>query len=46
MNSDFVTKKKYRIKSTLETLEKDGITDFQARWEFFIYKIRKFSIEF
>ena len=34
MNSEFVTKMKYHIKSTLEILTKEGITDFQARWEF------------
>ena len=31
INSEFVNKIKYHIKSTLETLEKDGITNFQAR---------------
>ena len=41
INSEFVNKIKYHIKSTLETLEKDGITDFQARWEF-----RKCEINF
>ena len=46
MNSDFVTKMKFHIKSTLETLEKEGITDFQARWEFIKYEIRKHSTEF
>ena len=46
MKSDFVTKMKFHIKSTLETLHKEGITDFQARWEFLKYDIRKFSIEF
>ena len=46
MNPDFVTKMKFPIKNTLETLEKERITDFQARWEFLKYEIRKFSIEF
>ena len=31
MNSDFATKMKFHIRSTLKTLEKEGITDFQAR---------------
>ena len=31
MKSEFVNEIKYHIKSTLETSEKDGITDFQAR---------------
>ena len=30
---------KFLIKGTLETLEKVGITDVQARWEFFKYEI-------
>ena len=34
MNYDFVTKMKFYITSTLETLQKEEITDFQARWEF------------
>ena len=40
MNSDFITKMKYRIKSTRETLKKESITNFQAKisdrilWEF------------
>ena len=46
MNSDFQTKIKFHIKSTLETLETEGITDPQVRWEFLKYDIRKFSIEF
>ena len=46
MNSEFVTKMKYHIKSTLETLEREDIAYFQARWEFLRYEIRKFSIEF
>ena len=46
MNSDFQTKMKFHIKSTLETLEIEGITDLQVRWEFLKYEIRKFSIEF
>ena len=46
MNSDCVTKMKFHIKSTLETLEIEGIIDFQVRWEFLEYEIRKFSIEF
>ena len=46
MNPDFATKMKFPIKNTLETLEKERITDFQARWEFLKYEIRKFSIEF
>ena len=37
---------KYLIKSTLKTLEKEGTTDFQARWDFLKYEVRKFSIEF
>lgn len=44
MNSEFVTKMKYHIKSTLETLEKEGITAFQTKWEFVKYEIRKLSI--
>ena len=46
MNSDFQTKIKFHIKSTLETLETEGIKDPQVRWEFLKYDIRKFSIEF
>ena len=46
MNSDFQTKMKFHIKSTLETLEIEGIRDPQVRWEFLKYEIRKFSIEF
>ena len=46
MNSDFVTKMKYHIRSTLETLEKKDITDVQARWEFIEYKTRIFLIIF
>ena len=46
MTPDFVTKMKFHIKSTLETLEKEGITDLQVRWEFLKYEIRKFSTEF
>ena len=46
MNSDFQTKMKFQIKSTLETLEIEGIRDPQVRWEFLKYEIRKFSIEF
>ena len=45
MNSDFQKKMKFHIKSTLETLEIEGITDLQVRWEFLKYEIRKFSIE-
>ena len=44
MNSDFQTKMKFHIKSTLETLEIEGISDFQVRWEFLKYQIRKISI--
>ena len=43
---DFLTKIKFHIKSTLETLEIKGITDFQVKWEFLKYEIRKFPIEF
>ena len=46
MNSDFQTKMKFHIKSTLETLEIEGIRDPQVRWEFLKYDIRTFSIEF
>ena len=46
MNSDFQTKMIFHIKRTLETLDIEGITDFQVRWEFLKYEIRKFSIEF
>ena len=46
MNSEFVTKMKFHLNSTLETLEKKEITDFQIRWKFLKYKIRKFTIEF
>ena len=31
MNSDFLIKMKY-TNITLETMEKEGITDFKARW--------------
>ena len=41
MNSNFVNKMKFHIKSTLE-----GITDFQVRWGFLKYKIRKMLTEF
>lgn len=37
---------KYHIKSTIETLQKVGILNFQASWEFLKCKIGKFSIEF
>ena len=33
---------KLHIKSTLETLEIEGIRDLQFRWEFLKYEIRKF----
>ena len=46
MKSNFRTKIKFHIKSTLETLEIEGIRDPQVRWEFLKYEIRKFSIEF
>ena len=46
MKSDFQTKMKFHIKCTLETLEIEGISDLQVRWEFLKYEIRKFSIEF
>ena len=46
INSDFVTKMKFHIKITLETLEEEGITDFQVRWEFLKYEIRKFRWNF
>ena len=45
MNSDFQTKMKFHIKSTLETLKIEEIRDLQVRWEFLKYEIRKFSIE-
>ena len=45
-NFDFLTKMKFYIKSTLEILEIEGITDFRVRWEFLKYEIRKFLIEF
>ena len=41
MNSNFVNKMKFHIKSTLE-----GITDFQVRWEFVKYEVRKMLTEF
>ena len=37
---------KFHIKSTLETLEIEGIRDPEVSWEFLKYEIRKFSIEF
>ena len=46
MKSDFQTKMKFHIKSTLETLAIEGVRDPQVRWEFFKYEIRKFSIGF
>ena len=46
MNSDFVNKIKYHIKSTLETVEKEGITNFRVRWEFLKYEVKNFLIEF
>ena len=46
MNCDFQTKIKFHIKGTLETLEIEGIRDFQVRWRFLKYEIRKFSTEF
>ena len=46
MNSDFQAKMKFHIKRTLENLKIEGITDFQVRWEFLKYEIRKLSIEF
>ena len=36
---------KLHIKSTLETLEIEGIRDLQFRWKFLKYEIRKFSID-
>ena len=42
MNSDFATKMNFHIESPLESLEKEGITDFQARWEFLKYVIKIF----
>ena len=36
---------KLHIKSTLETLEIEGIRDLQFRWEFLKYEIRTFSID-
>ena len=45
MNSDFQTKMKFHIKSTLETLEIEEISNPQVRWKFLEYEIRKFSIE-
>ena len=45
MNSDFQTKMKFQIKSTLETLEIEEISDPHVRWKFLKYEIRKFSIE-
>ena len=45
MNSDFQTKMKFHIKSTLETLKIEENRDLQVRWEFLKYEIRKFSIE-
>lgn len=44
MNSDFVTKY-YIIKSALETLYEDSITDYQFWWEFLKYETRKFLME-
>ena len=46
MNSDFQTKMKFHIKSTLKTLEIEATNDLQVRWEFLKYEIRKLSIEF
>ena len=46
MKSDFQTKVKFHIKSTLKTLEIEGIRDLQVRWEFLKYEIRKVSIDF
>ena len=46
MNSSSVTKMKYHNKSTLETLEKEGITAFQTKWEIVKYETRKLSISF
>ena len=46
MNSNFQTKMKCLIKSTLETLDTGRINDLQVRWEYLKYEIRKFSIEF
>ena len=46
MNCDFQTKIKSHIKGTLETLEIEGIRDFQVTWKFLKYEIRKFSTEF
>ena len=46
MNSNFQTKMKFHIKSTLETLQIEGIRDLQVRWEFLKYRMRKLLIEF
>ena len=46
MNYKFVTVVKFHIKSTLETSEKEGIRNFQIRWEFLKYIIREFLTEF
>ena len=46
MNSGFVTKMKYNIKTALKILDKKGITDYRSRWEFLKNKIRRFSMDF
>ena len=46
MSSDFQTKMKFLIKSTLEPLVIKGIRDLPVRWEFLRFEIRMFSIEF
>ena len=45
-NSEFTENMKNHIKSILDLLNKENITDDQVIWEYLKYEIRKFSIQF
>ena len=45
-NEDYVETIKNVIKSTLRSLDEQGVNNPQARWEFLKYEIRKNSIQF
>ena len=45
-NEDYVETIRNVIKSTLRSLDEQGVNNSQARWEFLKYEIRKNSIQF
>ena len=45
-NSDLVDKKKCHIANNQKNLDKENMRYNQARWEYFKYEIKKFSIKF